>query len=390
MKNYRELTGSLRGNRSVPGLLAALLLVAIPQAGFAAGPPAFTFKDRCVPYEVEHSFMRANGVDPTKILTTFSGPEDPTGSGANPNAPWVEDKVGGVPVPCDTFHTAKRRTRYEGCHFYDGTPCFFTTNGQLDQNAFTNDEAGRRAFDIAEHFVIYEVVQNLVTGPGGPAPGPPPPPYTPAPIFTDPFAGGFAVGTQTKIMNAANTYWEDDPLGLWKIGFIQFTTSALVCAGVVPPAGPPPDPANCAYLSGLKAQNGVNSQQREMPLIYTGDEIFELSRRGLVSIRYRLGADGTPGGAEGPRYILCPVHRDPSQGSLAAGQDIIQAYPTHIEFQPPSALVILPTFPPSRGHTRFSPAYPFGPTPPVGAGPFAEIKVYEAFDCLQRTGQFCP
>jgi hypothetical protein len=387
MKNYRELAGSLKGSRFVPGLLAALWLLAMPQVGSAAGPPAFTFKDRCVPYEVTPAFMLANGVNPAKILTTFTGAEDPTGSGANPNAPWVEDKVAGVPVPCDSFHTAKRRTRYEGCHFYDGTPCFFTTNGQMDQNAFTDDEAGRRAFDIAEHFVIYEVVQNLVTGPGAGGP----PTYTPAPIFTDPFAGGFAVGTQTKIMNAANTYWQDDPIGLWKIGFIQFTTSALICAGVSPPPpfGPPPDPANCTYLTNLKVQNGVNSQQREMPLIYTGEEIFELTRRGLVSIRYRLGADGTPGGASGPRYILCPVHQDPSQGSLAAGQDIIQAFPTHIEYQPPSVLVITPAFP-GRGHNRITPAFPFGPTPPPGAGPFAESKVYQAFDCLQRTGAFCP
>jgi hypothetical protein len=354
-----------------------------PVAQADDGPPPFTFNDRCVPYEVDHDFMRANGVDPDKILTTFAGEEDPTGGGANPNAPWVEDKdVNGAPVPCDGFHTAKRRTRYEGCHFYDGTPCYFTTNGQLDQDAFTDDAAGRRAFEIAEHFVIYEVVQQL-EGTGAP----PEFDYFPAPIFTDPFAGGFAVGTQTKIMNAANTYWEDDPLGLWRIGFIQFTDKASACRMNFMDA-------DCIFMNTMTANNGSSSQNLGYPLIYTGDEIFDLAERGLVSIRYRLGADGTPGGADGPRYILCPVHRAPEQGNVfVPGQDIIQGFPTHIEFQPPTALVVLPDFtdaPLFRGHIRFSPAFPFGPTPPPGAGPFAEQSVYDNFDCLQRTGLFCP
>jgi len=408
--------------------LVLLFLVAVPVVSVADdGPPAFTFNDRCVPYEVEHNFMRANGVEPSRILTTFGGevPEDPTAG----NAPWTVDyeSDGETPKPCDEFHTHKRRTRYEGCHFYDGKPCYFTTNGQMDQDAFTDDAAGRRAFEIAEHFVIYEVQQNFGTTEydvsfcvqnGRPNPFISNPfacqgaggtwtteqrTYSPAPVFTDPFAGGFAVGTQTKLMNARGSYFTDNPLGLWKIGFLQFTGKSIQCINGPPPGPfppPPPDPADCQYLNDLTAQNGQNSQMLGMPLIYTGDEIFELTNRGLLSLRYRIGADGVPGGAEGPRYILCPVHEDPSQGSLLAGQDIIQAYPTHIEFQPPSALVILPElqFPPppappipvqGRGHVRVSVAFPFGPTPPPGKGPFAEQDVYDQFDCLQRTGSWC-
>ncbi len=366
--------------RSLAIKASLLLLVATPLAVFADnGPPPFTFNDRCVPYQVDPDFMRANGVDPDKILTTFGGdapPDDGTGNSGTP-APWTWDlDAEGQPVPCDEFHTHKRRTRYEGCHFYDGTPCFFTTNGQLDQDAFTDDAAGRRAFEIAEHFVIYEVVQSLEPSPDG---------YNPAPIFTDPFAGGFAVGTQTKIMNAANTYWQDDPLGLWRIGFIQFTNKAAACRGNS-------EDGDCIYMNNLNTANGTNSQMIGFPLIYTGDEIFELAERGLISIRYRLGADGVPGGASGPRYILCPVHEAPANGSVAAGEDIIQGFPTHIEFQPPDGLVILPDFadPSGRGHIRQSVAFPFGQTPPPGTGPFAEIKVYESFDCLQRTGEWCP
>ena len=376
-------------------------------------PPPFTFNDRCVPYEIDHAFMLANGVKPDRILTTFGGaqpPDDGTGNSGTP-APWTVDVDGmGNPVNCDEFHTNKRRTRYEGCHFYDGSPCFFTTNGQLDQDAFTDDEAGRVAFEIAEHFVIYEVVQNFPAVTPYQLPFPicedgagniVPPPiginqalceqagftwktndvYQPAPIFSDPFAGGFAVGTQVKIMNGQGAYFEQNPLGLWKIGFIQFTNAAAACVfGAVSD--------DCDYMAQLVTQNGMNSQMIGYPLIFTGDEIFELTARGLASIRYRSGADGVPGGAEGPRYILCPVHENPALGSLfPAGNDIIQAFPTHIEFQPPDALFILQDFGsgfPFRGHIRISFAFPFGPTPPAG-----EQRVYDEFDCLQRTGLWC-
>ena len=362
-------------------VLIVLSFVSSAQAEYVP-PPAFTFNERCVPYEVDHDFMRANGVDPDKILTTFGDFPTDVGDGSTGTpAPWTMDlDGGGNPVPCDEFHTHKSRTRYEGCHFYDGTPCYFTTNGQLDQDAFTDDAAGRRAFEIAEHFVFYEVVQSEVTGPGNCGLDPScsePSEYTPPAIFTDPFAGGFAVGTQTKIMNGQGTYFEDNPLGLWKIGFVQFTQKAFDCL----PAVSSPD---CDYLFAVRDANGTNSQMIGMPLIFTGDEMFELSDKGLVTIRYRIGADGVPGGQEGPRYILCPVHEDPTSSSLALGEDVIQAFPTHVEFQPPNVQAIIPNG--DRGFVHFNIAYPFGPTPPQG-----EVGiVYDNFDCLQRTGQFCP
>ena len=143
------------------------------------------------------------------------------------------------------------------------------------------------------------------------------------------------MGTQTKITNAASTYWQDNPLGLWRIGFIQFTAKAKVCKLDF-------IDADCLFMNNMTAANGTSSQNLGYPLIYTGDEIFGLTQRGLVSIRYRLGADGTSGGADGPRYILCPVHEAPEKGNVfVPGQDIIQAWPTHLEFQPPNALVMV-------------------------------------------------
>jgi hypothetical protein len=364
-------------------MTGAALLVALSVGSFALAddPVPFTFNDRCVPYEIDHDFMLAVGVDPTKILTTFGAPFPPDdGTGSAGPAPWTWDFDDGVPVPCDEFHTHKRRTRYEGCHFYDGTPCYFTTNGQMDQNAFTNDAAGRRAYERAEHFVFYEVVQQLEQSPPStfwPAG------YFPAPIFTDPFAGGFAVGTQTKIMNTipGSTYFTDSPLGIWRMGLIQFTGKAKDCKMDFVDE-------DCLFMHTLVAANGVSSQNLGYPLIYSGDDIFGLTERGLVSIRYRIGANGVPGGASGPRYILCPVHEFPEQGNIMVeGEDIIQGFPTHIEHQPPSTMVVLPFGP--RGHFRHVLFNAFGETPPAGTGPFAEQKTYDNFDCLQRTGNTC-
>ena len=150
----------------------------------ADGPPPFTFNDRCVPYEVDPISCAPTAWIPTKIISAFVGggdgigfPGDVPGTGNNgSNAPWRGDYTGGYdfagnpvgdPVPCDEFHTNKRRTRYEGCHFYDGVPCYFVTTAQMDPQGFTPDEAGRRAFEIAEHFVLYEVTQ-LFEGPSLP------------------------------------------------------------------------------------------------------------------------------------------------------------------------------------------------------------------------------
>jgi hypothetical protein len=378
-------------------LVALAILVFLPNQAVAdeyVEAPPFVFNDRCVPYEVTPAFFLASGVDPDKMISAFVDggdgvadpedfPGDVSGTGNNGSfAPWTADfDEEENPVPCDEFHTNKRRTRYEGCHFYDGTPCYFSTNGQLDQDSFTPDAAGRRAFEIGEHFVFYEFTQqfeqNLNPMPGFPDG------YTPAPLFTDPYAAGFAVGTQTKIMNAAGDYWDDDPLGLWKQGLVNFTKKAGDCRMDFVDE-------DCIFLHDMVTANGQSSQQIGYPLVYTGDELFELSDRDLVSIRYRLGGDGAAGAQESARYILCPLHKEPANGDISAGNDIIQAYPAHIEWQPPSQFLVIPRPGYSRASETIALANPFGPTPPPGTGPFAESKIVENFICLQETGNWCP
>ncbi len=362
----------------------------------------FVFNERCVPYEIHPDFMRANGVDPDKIIDTFVDDGDFDGGTGNARpgdirgsvAPWTVDvDADGNPVPCDEFHTNRRRTRYEACHFYDGTPCYFMTTGQLDQDSFTDDEAGRRAFEIGEHFVFYEFVHQYanVNRPFGDPNNfsPPSPEYTiagqyiPVSIFTDPYCCGFATGSQTKIMNAAGAYWEDDPLGLWKQGLVQFTAKAAACRTDFVDE-------DCLFMHAMVTSNGMSSQQIGFPLVYTGDELFDLAERDMVSIRYRLGGDGLVGDPESARYIMCPLHRDPTSVSLAPGEDNIQGFPMHIEHQPPSQFEVFPDGPRgSRVEVDVAQNF-FGPTPPLGTGPFAEGNLVEHFQCLQRTGDWCP
>ena len=63
--------------------LAIALLTAVPLTAAAGAPPAFTFKDRCVPYEVDPAFMAANGVDPNKIIDAFVDDGDADGGTGN-------------------------------------------------------------------------------------------------------------------------------------------------------------------------------------------------------------------------------------------------------------------------------------------------------------------
>jgi hypothetical protein len=375
---------------SAAALLGVLTLGNVAQAG---NPVPFTFKDRCVPYELDPDFMRANGVDPDKIIGAFVDGGDADGGTGNFGSvsPWTADfDENDDPVPCDEFHTNKRRTRYEGCHFYDGTPCYFVTTGQMDPQGFTDDEAGRRAFEIAEHFVLYEFTQ-LFEGPSEPPfdvdfPGTPGSAgYSPPPLFADPYAGGFAVGAQTKIMNATGTYWDDNPIGTWKQGLVNFTLKAGACRFDL--SGTDPD---CVFYNDMLAANGENSQNLGYPLVYTGDELFELLERGLASLRYRLGNGGVGGAQETARYILCPIHKAPDNGDISPGNDIIQAFPAHIEWQPPSQFMVLNLPPFSRGSFTQPLFNFFGPTPPTGTGPFAEHLIVDNFHCLQQTGNFCP
>jgi hypothetical protein len=385
MKNFLKIV--FLGPIAVFSMLsiATTVLVTVPTDTAIAddGPPPFVFKDRCVPYQLTDAFMLANGIDPDRILGGAGpGAGGPPGGGG-PGGGNIQDLDGlGNPVPCDEFHTSWRRGTYEACHFYDGSPCYFTVNGQLDQDSFTDDDAGRRAFEIGEHFVIYEMVQN----------GPPELAVDPSvpvqPIATNPFWGGFAVGTQTKIINAGSSYWRDNPSGIWKIGFVRFTQKAFDAI-----ASPGAHQDDYDFLTDMATTNGVNSQgavNGGLPLIVKGDEIFDLVERGLASLRYRIGADGQPGETEGPRYLLCPVHENPAVNqSIIAGEDIIQAWETVLEFQVPCAHVYTPNFgdpddPLARGHNKFCAAFPFGPTPPP-----TEECLYDHFDCLQRTGDWC-
>jgi len=404
-----DLKTTLSG-KTASFVLAGLLAIAlgtIPATSFAGeGQPPFTFKDRCIPYELDPDFMRANGIDPDKIISAFVGggdeigfPGDVPGTGNNGStAPWRGDYTGGYdfagnsvgdPVPCDEFHTNKRRTRYEGCHFYDGTPCYFVTTGQMDPQG-SDDEAGRIAFEIAEHFVLYEFTQ-LFEGPSVPPfdvdfPGTPGSAgYFPPPLFADPYAGGFAVGAQTKLMNAEGTYWEDNPAGTWKQGLVNFTLKAGACRFDLSGLD-----ADCVFYLDMLAANGENSQNLGYPLVYTGDELFELLERGLASLRYRLGNGGVGGAQDTARYILCPIHKAPNNGDISPGNDIIQAFPAHIEWQPPSNFIVLNLPPFSRGSFTQPLFNFFGPTPPTGAGPFAEHNIVDNFHCLQQTGNFCP
>jgi hypothetical protein len=88
------------------------------------------------------------------------------------------------------------------------------------------------------------------------------------------------------------------------------------------------------------------------------------------------------------RYIMCPLHEAPANGDISPGNDIVQGYPVHFEWQPPSQFSVVKVG--DRGSDTIPFQNLFGPTPPMGAGPFAEHLIEDNFHCLQRTGNWCP
>ena len=91
MRNHQTIVFLKKHTGRILATLIIVAVAAIPALSLADdGPPPFTFNERCMPYEIDPDFMRANGVDPDKIISAFvangdgvAGPEDVSGTGNN-------------------------------------------------------------------------------------------------------------------------------------------------------------------------------------------------------------------------------------------------------------------------------------------------------------------
>src|SRR5262249_6924899 len=94
------------------------------------------------PFDFSDAFYLANGIAPSKIMTRVGGPTSASAFVVESSSP-------------DANHNNIRITETTGGFDRAGTPLYYTINGMVNPDTFTNDAAGQAARQIAEKFEAY-------------------------------------------------------------------------------------------------------------------------------------------------------------------------------------------------------------------------------------------
>src|SRR5262249_29103880 len=114
-------------------LIALALVVPSPASMQAPNSPPFDFSN---------SYYLANGINPANILDRVGG--------LNSASAFVMDNSN-----TDPNRNNIRITETTGGFDHEGNPLYYTINGFLTPNSFTNDAAGQQAMQIANDFEAY-------------------------------------------------------------------------------------------------------------------------------------------------------------------------------------------------------------------------------------------
>ena len=235
-------------------MAALLALVASPSIARADA------EDRL--YDFTDEFYRQNGVDPSKIVGRRQG----------------DGRLGVFDTPNYSFQRNVRALLTLPAYNHSGNPVYWTVMGELFNDGFTDDEAGRRARQTADNMIEYVF----------PAKG------------TNPV--GLGAMRQSVLLDMRNGYFSNNPLGLWIHVWINYTDKAFNTT------------EGKAVLADLGRRNGLALDGT--PMIRSTSEIDNLYSKGLVT--------KTTVPNESPiRYGICPVIKDPTDGGIAQDQFLI-------------------------------------------------------------------
>jgi hypothetical protein len=241
----------------VGAVLASSLLLG---GGLAAAAPAVASHgsgaDNSPPFDFSDAFYRTNGIDPAGLVGRRSGAD-------------------GLSVPAtapDGNHRNVRVTFTLPAYDTSGNEHFFTVLADLAPTAFTSNQAGVRAKQIADASPVY--VFPTRTG--------------------DPLSVGN--NRQADMIDMSNGYFSNNPLGLWVHVFVTWTSKAFDTA------------TGRKALADLAARNGLALDGT--PIIKSKSQLDSLTKDGLVVQTKR--APGTTG-----RYFVCPVIKEPRNGGIA-------------------------------------------------------------------------
>jgi hypothetical protein len=197
------------------------------------------------PFDFSNSFYLANGIDPSKI-------QDRVGSSTSASAFVVDDSN------TDPTRTDIRITETTGGFNHEGNVLYYTINGFVNPDTFTNDAAGQKALAIAESFTAY--IFPKASG--------------------DPFSPALSNRRQDNVFDTRNGYFTANPLGLWTAQFVSFTPAAFNTA------------AGRKALAALAAMNGKDLDGT--PILKTAMEVDGLEKQGFAVERHR-NFDGSQG-----------------------------------------------------------------------------------------------
>jgi hypothetical protein len=197
------------------------------------------------PFDFSNAFYLQNGIDPSKILNRVGTSTSASAFVAEPSSP-------------DANHSNNRITETTGGFNHEGNPLYYTINGFVNPDTFTNDAAGQQARQTAEFFTAY--IFPKASG--------------------NPFSPALSNRRQDNVFDTRNGYSVANPLGIWTAQFVSFTAAAFNT------------PEGQATLAHLAALNGTNLDGT--PILKTAMQIDGLVKKGFAIEQHR-NFDGSQG-----------------------------------------------------------------------------------------------
>jgi len=236
----------MKGNR-IRFWCACLAGMAVMAGSLGLANAARRPYDRTPAFDFTNRYLRRNGITPGLVLMRPNG-------------------VDGVSVVDDSPHRDFRDVRIietTGGFDASGNLLYYTINGMVMPDTFTDNEAGVRAMAIANHYRAF-IFPKADGNPLDPAP---------------------QNRRQDNIFDTRDGYFSNNPLGLWILTFVSFTADAFETED------------GRRALEELGARNGINLDGT--PILRTVGEIENLEAQGFVELRTRA-----PDGADGPPWVL--------------------------------------------------------------------------------------
>jgi hypothetical protein len=197
------------------------------------------------PFDFSNAFYLANGINPSNIQQRVGTSNPASVSVVEPSSP-------------DANHTNIRITETTGGFNHEGNVLYYTINGFVNPNTFTNNAAGQTAMAIAESFTAY--IFPKASG--------------------NPFSPALSNRRQDNVFDTRNGYSVANPLGLWTAQFVSFTPAAFNTT------------AGQQALAHLAALNGTDLDGT--PILKTAMDVDGLEKKGFVIEQHR-NFDGSQG-----------------------------------------------------------------------------------------------